>query len=104
MAKNLAAGAAFSRDSRLQGAPAGPDQKFTSGEFRKQHEIAIASCNSRGEMDCRVVINATVGFTTGSVGAGQDLPRDHAEDTMGMAGCCLHRDGPLDAFGCHLFI
>jgi hypothetical protein len=62
MARNLAVGAAFNRDSRLQGAPARPDQKFTSFEFRKQHEIAIASCNSWGEMDCRVVINVTVGF------------------------------------------
>ena len=64
IAKNLAVGAAFSRDSRLQGAPTRPDQKLTSGEFQKQHEIVIASCKSCGEMDCRVVINATVGLTT----------------------------------------
>ena len=63
IAKNLAVGAAFSRDSRLQGAPTRPYQKLTSGEFRKQHEIVIASVKSCGEMDCRVVINATVGFT-----------------------------------------
>jgi hypothetical protein len=49
IAENLAVGVAFSRASRLQGAPARPDQKFTSGEIRKQHEIAIASCNSWGE-------------------------------------------------------
>ena len=63
IAKNLAVGAAFSRDSRLQGAPARPDQKLTGGEFQKQHEIVIASCKSCGEMGCRVVINATVGST-----------------------------------------
>ena len=63
IAKNLAVGAAFSRDSRLQGAPTRPDQKLTSGEFQKQHEIVIASSKSCGEMDCRVVINATVGET-----------------------------------------
>ena len=74
IAKILAAGAAFSRDSRLQGAcahwgaPAKPDQKPTSGEFRKQHEIVIASCKSWGEMDCRVVINATAGFTQATAG------------------------------------
>ena len=61
IAKNLAAGAAFSRDSHLQGAPARPDRKLTSGEFRKQYELVIASCESCDEMDCRVVINATVG-------------------------------------------
>jgi hypothetical protein len=69
IAKSLAAGAAFSRDSCLQGAcvhwcaPARPDQKLTSGEFLKQHEIVIASCKSCGEMDYRIVINATVGLT-----------------------------------------
>jgi hypothetical protein len=36
---------------------------LTCGEFRKQHEIVIASGKSWGEMVCRVVINATVGFT-----------------------------------------
>ena len=63
IAKNLAVGAAFSRDSRLQGAPTRPDQNLTGGEFQKQHEIVIASCKSCGEMGCRVVINATVGLT-----------------------------------------
>ena len=36
------------------GAPARPGQKLTSSEFRKQHEIVIASCKSSGEMGCRV--------------------------------------------------
>jgi hypothetical protein len=61
IAKYLDVGAACSRDSRLQGAPTRSGQKLTSGEFQKQHEIVIASCKSWGEMDCRVVINATVG-------------------------------------------
>jgi hypothetical protein len=69
IARILAVAAAYSRDSRLQGAcahrgaPARPGQKLTSGEFRKQHEIVIASCKSCGEMDCRGVINAIVGLT-----------------------------------------
>jgi hypothetical protein len=67
--KDLAVAAACSRDSRLQGAcahwgaAARPDLRLTSGEFRKQYEIVIAACNSCGEMDCRGVINATVGLT-----------------------------------------
>jgi hypothetical protein len=59
IAKFLAVGAAFSRASRLQGAPRRPDQNLTSGEFRKQHEIVIASCKSCGEMDCRVGLRQT---------------------------------------------
>jgi hypothetical protein len=55
IAKILTVGAAFSRDSRLQGAcahwgiyalqgtPAKRYQKFTSAEFQKQHQIVIAS-------------------------------------------------------------
>jgi len=50
--KNLAAGAAFSRDCACK-APTRPDQKFTSGEFQKQYEIVIASTKSCSEMDCR---------------------------------------------------
>jgi len=65
IAKHLAVGAAFSRDSRLQGAPARPDRKLTSGEFLKQHEIVIASCKSWGEMGSQAVINATIGLTNG---------------------------------------
>ena len=30
------------------------DQKLTSGEFQKQHEILIASCKYWGEMECRL--------------------------------------------------
>ena len=40
----------------------GADQKVTNGEFRKQNEILIASCKSRGEADCQAVIYATAGF------------------------------------------
>jgi hypothetical protein len=39
IAKRLAVGAAFSRDSRLQGAPTKRYLKLTRGEFQKQHEI-----------------------------------------------------------------
>jgi hypothetical protein len=39
IAKRLAVGAAYSRDSRLQGAPTKRYQKLTRGEFQKQHEI-----------------------------------------------------------------
>jgi hypothetical protein len=46
IAKNLAVGAAFSRESRLKTAPTRPDQKLTSGEFQKQNEICIASWKS----------------------------------------------------------
>jgi hypothetical protein len=46
IAKILAAGAAFSRDSRLQAAPARSDQMLTSGEFQKQLEIVFTSCKS----------------------------------------------------------
>ncbi|MGD8618471.1 MAG: hypothetical protein PVH54_04715, partial [Gammaproteobacteria bacterium] len=63
IAKRLAVGAAFSRDSRLQGAPTKRYQKLTRGEFQKQHEIVIASCKSRGETNYQEVIYATVGFT-----------------------------------------
>jgi hypothetical protein len=38
IAKILTVGAAFSRDSRLEGAPTKRCQKLTSGEFQKQHK------------------------------------------------------------------
>jgi hypothetical protein len=59
IAKYLDVGAAFSRDSRLQGAPARSGQKLTSGEFQKQDEIFIASCKSWGDTGSQAVINAT---------------------------------------------
>ena len=59
-----------------RGAPARPDQMLTCGEFRKQHEIVIASGKSWGGMVCRVVINATVVFT------GQEVRMEKARVTV----------------------
>jgi hypothetical protein len=56
IAKILAVGAAFSRDSRLKGAPTKRYQKLTSGEFQNQHEIVITSCKSCGATNYQEVI------------------------------------------------